>query len=70
VGFLSANKYPLRNHETILVFGKGSGIYNPQKTQGKPYIQKQHAPTDIYNMPMEKDGSQIGNYDKKQVTLF
>ena len=37
VGFLSANKMPLRKHEMIYVFKKEGGTYNPQKTEGKPY---------------------------------
>ena len=38
VGFLSANKMPLRNHELIYVFKNKQGTYNPQKTTGhKPY---------------------------------
>jgi len=39
VGFLSANKRPLRAHEFILIFGKqpDKSIYNPQKTAGTPY---------------------------------
>ena len=40
VGFLSANKCPLRLHEMVYVFGKpsaGGKTYNPQKTEGKPY---------------------------------
>tara|TARA_R110002096_G_scaffold288125_1_gene481820 strand:+ start:360 stop:1298 length:939 start_codon:yes stop_codon:yes gene_type:complete len=40
VGFLSANKQPLRQHENIYVFKKEQGVYNPQKTEGKPYIDK------------------------------
>ena len=43
VGFMSANKCPLRIHEMVYVFGKPSGgkkTYNPQKTEGKPYIDK------------------------------
>jgi len=40
VGFLNANKQPLRNHEMIYVFGKGSATYVPQKTEGKPYESK------------------------------
>jgi site-specific DNA-methyltransferase (adenine-specific) len=31
---------PLRKHETIYVFYKKWSVYNPQKTKGKPYIQK------------------------------
>tara|TARA_R110001606_G_scaffold283353_1_gene431846 strand:- start:1110 stop:1982 length:873 start_codon:yes stop_codon:yes gene_type:complete len=37
VGFLSANKMPLRQHENIYVFKDKQGTYNPQKTEGKPY---------------------------------
>ena len=36
-GFLNANRIPLRNHESILVFYNSLPIYNPQKTEGKPY---------------------------------
>lgn len=31
-GFFHANKAPLRIHENLLVFGKGVGTYNPQKS--------------------------------------
>ena len=37
VGFLSANKMPLRQHELIYIFKEKQGTYNPQKTEGKPY---------------------------------
>jgi DNA modification methylase len=37
VGFLSANKMPLRKHEMMYVFKEQQGTYNPQKTEGKPY---------------------------------
>ena len=37
VGFLNANKMPLRNHEMIYIFYKKWNVYNPQKTKGKPY---------------------------------
>tara|TARA_A100000171_G_C2085486_1_gene121833 strand:+ start:76 stop:795 length:720 start_codon:yes stop_codon:yes gene_type:complete len=40
VGFLSANKMPLRQHENIYVFKDKQATYNPQKTEGKPYILK------------------------------
>jgi site-specific DNA-methyltransferase (adenine-specific) len=38
--FLNAKKQPLRIHESILVFYKRRGTYNPQFTQGKPYRSK------------------------------
>ena len=40
VGFLNANRMPLRSHENILVFYKKLPTYNPQKTKGKPYKVK------------------------------
>lgn len=41
VGFLSANKQPLRKHENIYIFKKEQGTYNPQKTPlDKPYTDK------------------------------
>ena len=40
VGFLSANKMPLRQHENIYIFKDNQGTYNPQKTEGhKPRIR-------------------------------
>ena len=40
VGFLNANRQPMRSHELLLVFcrrPRGS-TYTPQKTPGKPYV--------------------------------
>lgn len=37
LGFLNANRMPLRIHESILVFYKSLPTYNPQKTAGEPY---------------------------------
>lgn len=39
-GFLNAKKMPLKNHENVLVFYKKSPTYNPQYTEGKPYVYK------------------------------
>jgi site-specific DNA-methyltransferase (adenine-specific) len=36
-GFLNARKAPLKAHENILIFYKGSPTYNPQMTPGEPY---------------------------------
>lgn len=42
-GFLNAKKQPLRKHESILIFYKKFGIYNPQKTTGhKPVNSYKH----------------------------
>jgi len=37
-GFLNANRYPLKRHESVLVFAPSQPQYNPQKTTGKPYF--------------------------------
>jgi DNA modification methylase len=55
VGFLNANKMPLRNHEMIYVFYKKLPTYNPQKTFGKPYTIIHRKPTELYgNRPREE----------------
>jgi site-specific DNA-methyltransferase (adenine-specific) len=51
-GFLNAKKQPLRKHESILVFYKSQATYNPQFTEGKPYVAKSNA------------GANKGNYGK------
>ncbi len=38
VNFLMAKKQPLKVHEDICVFSKKQPVYNPQMTEGKPYI--------------------------------
>ncbi len=55
-GFLNANYAPLKSHENILVFSKGTAAhngtpmkYNPQMEQGTPYSCKQ--------------GDMVNNYD-------
>ncbi len=37
VGFLNANRAPLRRYETISVFSRKGAAYYPQMTLGKPY---------------------------------
>ena len=39
VNFLMAKKQPLKVHEDICVFSKKQTVYNPQMTEGKPYIR-------------------------------
>lgn len=39
-GFLLAKKRPLRAHEVVSVFYKKMPTYNPQFTEGKPYIKE------------------------------
>jgi site-specific DNA-methyltransferase (adenine-specific) len=49
LGFLHANKMPLRKHEMIYVFANHTKLtYNPQKTAGKPYIRDREDCWNIY----------------------
>lgn len=60
VGFLDANRRPLRSHEFIGVFmdGMNKATYNPQKTAGEPYVKKNsNHTTTIYSTATAK-----GNY--------
>ena len=56
VGFLSANKMPLRQHENIYVFKDQQGTYHPQKTEGKPYKCKEGKKNkdDLYSIKNDK----------------
>lgn len=50
-GHLNAKKMPMRNHESVLVFGNGAIRYNPQKTTGherKVSYRAAHLQTDVY----------------------
>lgn len=56
-GFLNAKKMPMRNHESILIFYKKPGTYNPQKTTGhvnKKTFRSCKLQTDVYG-DMNKD---------------
>tara|TARA_R110000787_G_scaffold179122_1_gene290857 strand:+ start:3945 stop:4811 length:867 start_codon:yes stop_codon:yes gene_type:complete len=61
VGFLSANKQPLRQHENIYIFKDKTGTYNPQKTEGKPYKNGAHnnTPNNVYGIYKKEKGSII-----------
>ena len=37
MGFLDANRKPLRVHENLVVFAEGNTTYNPQMVDGAPY---------------------------------
>ena len=50
VGFLNANRMPLRAHENVLVFYRELPTYNPQKTFGhKPYTETSKTCTSNYS---------------------
>jgi len=59
VGFLSANKMPLRQHENIYLFKPEQGTYNPQKTEGKPYTDNRSG--------KRKDKIVYGNIKRKTI---
>lgn len=48
-GFLNANRMPLRSHESILVFYKNQGTYNPQFTTGEKSHSKGKKVSDVNN---------------------
>lgn len=54
-GHLNAKKMPLKRHENLLVFYKKLPTYNPQMTEGKPYISK--------------SSSKSSNYDKQRTVV-
>lgn len=56
-GFLNAKKMPLKDHENILVFYKKRPTYNPQFTEGKPYVCKQGSGSDSWNYDSNHGGS-------------
>jgi len=60
VGFLSANKMPLRQHENIYLFKPEQGTYHPQKTEGTPYKCRRGS-TGYYTTKGE-------NYEKNALT--
>jgi len=47
-GHLNVKKMPLRAHEDILVFYRSLPSYNPQKTDGEPYVQKRGSASNVY----------------------
>jgi site-specific DNA-methyltransferase (adenine-specific) len=62
VGFLSANKMPLRQHEMMYVFKEKQGTYNPQKVEGKPYDR---TPVDSKNYGKEFNDCYYGKTPTK-----
>lgn len=63
VGFLNANKMPLRAHENILVFYRKLPVYNPQKTYRKAWKVKRCGahPSTNYGSQKEHVGQSDGD---------
>jgi len=78
VGFLSANKQPLRCHEMIYIFNNPKisssfhRVYNPQKTPGKPYksSQKENRASVYGNMNENSVENIKGDRHPKSVLKF
>ncbi len=68
VGFLNANKMPLRNHEMIYVFYKKLPTYNPQKTEGKPYVDKRNTTKDKEYLGLKVNREVINNTGDRHPT--
>lgn len=51
VGFLNANRQPLRQHELMLIFCRqpSASTYRPQMASGRPYRSKGANPTSVYH---------------------
>ncbi|WP_051506665.1 DNA-methyltransferase [Ruminococcus albus] len=54
-GFLNARRMPLQAHEDILVFYKKLPTYNPQMSEGRPYVKKAVS---------NGDGKNYGKFDR------
>lgn len=61
VGFLSANKMPLRQHELVYIFKEKQGTYNPQKTEGKPYKKNRKKEKTVYGSREESNTDNKGD---------
>jgi site-specific DNA-methyltransferase (adenine-specific) len=65
VGFLNANKQPLRVHENIMVFYKKQCLYNKQFTYGEPYGKRSRGKTEKRQYG-EFDAHELNNTDGKR----
>jgi len=70
VGFLSANKMPLRQHENIYVFKEKGGTYNPQKTEGKAYKCKQGKQTNLYGIEDKEKVITLNKGDRHPTSII
>jgi len=73
VGFLSANRRPLRSHENILVFNESfkKSVYNPQFIKGKVHIRgKAGAPSNHYGHFRRTPGISTDKYHPRSILRF
>jgi site-specific DNA-methyltransferase (adenine-specific) len=68
-GQLNVKKQPMRNHESLLIFGGPKSTYNEQKTEGKPYTinRKANYKNDNYNKQTDNSKINTGYRHAKSV---
>ena len=62
VGFLNANRQPLRQHELVLIFGRlpKQSTYHPQLVAGKPYKTMPSTDTSVYRKTRKQAHINLG----------
>ena len=68
--FQSAKFVPLKNHEDVIVFSSGKCTYNPQMTQGKPFLSGKGESTGVYGKTVKKQVENFGTRYPKTVQRF
>jgi DNA modification methylase len=73
-GHLNVSRMPLREHESVLIFGEESPTYFPQKTQAEPYLPRggRRAGKDgVYGVKgKERQGSPDGSRFPRSILPF
>lgn len=71
-GFLNAKKMPLKAHESVFVFYRKLPTYNPQKTDGKPYMRGDLPDVETYKKGISMKGSRSygGKRYPRDVLIF
>lgn len=64
LGFLNANRMPLRSHENLLVFYRRLPTYNPQMTEGRPYTRKADEKRCSLYGGQKKDQGRVSNGER------
>lgn len=63
---LNASRKPLRSHENICIFYKGQPTYNPQFTEGNPYVRKGECSIKSSNFNTSNKVYNLGSEDGKR----
>jgi len=67
--FASLKYQPFKSHEDVCVFSQKSHTYNPQKTEGKPYTQKQGRKGEVYGGDNGKDVVTVNYGDRHPLSV-